>query len=294
MSEDTPNRDLVERAEDLILRLREVRSARIYTDEEGGITEIHVVAATERAPKLIARDVETALKASLGVSIDYRKIGVVVLDPAKEVSSPDRGHFGATHPGDTPERRAEEAEPPVDLRELLAEPGEEPPVEAAAGGAGAEAPPAPRGAGAQPGLEFLEEDARLRFRSLSLSIEEGRVEAEVKLEKNGLVVAGVVSGPRGGRGNIECAAMAAVDAVQELLDEKVRLTLGSAVEVAIDGRAAVCAVVHVSDGRRVTSYAGAVLCGDDRGEAAALAVLDALNRPLGRWKLRREIHYRIV
>ena len=294
MAEDTPNRDLVERAEDLILRLREVRSARIYTDEEGGITEIHVVAATERAPKLIARDVETALKASLGVSIDYRKIGVVVLDPAKEASSPDRGHFGATHPGDMPEGRAEEAEPPVDLRELFVEPGEEPPVATAAEGAEPAAAPAPRNAGGQPVLEFLEEDARLRFKSISLNIEEGRVEAEVKLEKNGLVVAGAVSGPRGGRSNIECAAMAAVDAVQELLEEKVRLTLGGAVEIEIEGDAAVCAVVRASDGRRVTSYIGCVLCGDDRGEAAALAVLDALNRPLGRWKLRREIHYRIV
>lgn len=294
MSEDTPNRDLVERAEDLILRLREVRSARIYTDEEGGITEIHVVAATERSPKLIARDVETALKASLGVSIDYRKIGVVVLDPAKEAQPPERGHFGATHPGDTPEHRADEAEPPVDLRELLAEPGEEPPVAAAAEGAATVSAPAPRDAGGQPALEFLEEDARLRFKSISLSIEEGRVEAEVKLEKNGLVVAGAVSGPRGGRSNIECAAMAAVDAVQELLEEKVRLTLGGAVEIEIEERAAVCAIVRVSDGRRVANYVGCVLCGDDRGEAAALAVLDALNRPLGRWKLRREIHYRIV
>jgi len=83
--EDKPNKDIIERAEDLILRLREVQSARIYADEQGAISEIHVVAVTDRAPKLIARDVESCLKATLGLTIDYRKIGVVVIDPAKDV-----------------------------------------------------------------------------------------------------------------------------------------------------------------------------------------------------------------
>jgi hypothetical protein len=45
--------------------------------------------------------------------------------------------------------------------------------------------------------------------------------------------------------------------------------------------------------RSVESYAGCALIGDERNESAVFAVLDALNRPLGTWKLRREIHYTI-
>ena len=63
MRDGFSEREIVYRAEDLILRLRDVRSSRIITDETGAISEIHVVASSDRSPKMIARDVETALKA---------------------------------------------------------------------------------------------------------------------------------------------------------------------------------------------------------------------------------------
>ncbi|RJR28505.1 MAG: hypothetical protein C4574_04690 [Candidatus Latescibacterota bacterium] len=284
MLDDVPNRDLIVRAEDLILRLREVRSARIYTDEEGRITEIHVVAETERAPKLIARDVETCLKAALGISVDYRKIGVVVMEPRKETS----GGEGAVRDPAPPEPAAppadETAEEPVDLRELLAEAGEAPSLEPARAGSAEEGS----------ALEFLEEDARVRFRSIGVTIEGERVEVEVKLEKSGLVVTGVGSDVRRCGSHAAAAAAAALAAVGELVDESVHLCLDGVAEAAIAGRPAVCVVVSVVRGREAARFAGCALAGDDRSESAALAVLDALNRPLGRWKLRREIHYRIT
>jgi hypothetical protein len=79
----------------------------------------------------------------------------------------------------------------------------------------------------------------------------------------------------------------------ELLDENIHLCLSGIEEVTIENRTAVCAVVHAVQGRRVTSYGGCALVGQDRNEPAVLAVLDALNRPLGKWKLRKEIHYTI-
>ena len=279
MLDETPNRDLIERAEDLILRLRDVRSARIYADEEGKIAEIHVVAATERAPKLIARDVETVLKAGLGVSIDYRKIGVVVMEPRRKEPEEDATPAAPAQAPETPHQDAA-ADEPVDLRELIDESAKTPETEAEAPGTG-------------PALEFLEEDARVRYRSIRATIEGDRIEVEVKLEKSGLVVTGVGSDVRRGESPAEAAATAALEAIADILDEEFRLRLDGVEELPLDGRMAICVGVSAVRGREATHYVGSVLAGDDRNESTVLAVLDALNRPLGRWKLRREIHYRI-
>ncbi|MEJ2722407.1 MAG: hypothetical protein P8181_14910 [bacterium] len=61
-------------------RIQGVSSCRISTDEAGEITEVHVVATAKKAPKFVARDVESCLKAMAGVEVDHRKIGVVVFD----------------------------------------------------------------------------------------------------------------------------------------------------------------------------------------------------------------------
>ena len=278
MIEEQPGRDTVERAEDFILRLREVQSARIYTDERGEITEIHVVAATDRAPKLIARDVETLLKASLGLSVDYRKIGVVVVDPLKDAA--DRSGVRDDQQGAAAER-TERRQPVVDLEEMLREEPD-----------GCH-PSEIRSEQEETQLEFLEADARVRFKNLSMSIEEERIDVEVRLEKSGLVVTGS-QGDLRYRGTLsETIAGAAIHAISELLDENIHLCLSGVAEAVIGNRMAVCAVVHAVQGRNVTSYAGCALIGQDRNEAAVLAVLDALNRPLGTWKLRKEIHYTI-
>jgi hypothetical protein len=64
--------------------LRDVRSASIVTDRDGGILEVHVVASDERSPKQIARDVESMLVAKLGIRIDHRKISVAQVDGGGE------------------------------------------------------------------------------------------------------------------------------------------------------------------------------------------------------------------
>jgi hypothetical protein len=343
--EDKPNRDIIERAEDLILRLREVQSARIDADEQGRISEIHVVAATDRAPKLIARDVESCLKAALGLAIDYRKIGVVVIEPGKGPPVHHASGNGASHGG------AHEIEPIVELEEIVDErlsesPGEQreagprwelgekrerwiwggPPGERASErSAGERAPetpagdrPAERPVGGparppRPGpggpsdgprgveapraesarLEFLEVDARVRFKGLRVTIEEDRLDAEVRLARGPLEVTGS-QGDYRVRGKLyETIAGATLHAVSELLDENIRLCLSGVQEVTLGGRMALCAVVSALDGRSTASYVGCAMIGEERGESAVLAVLDALNRPLGTWKLRTSVHYTI-
>ncbi len=79
MSEQRYPQEVIERAEILVNRIQGVSSCRISTDEVGAITEIHVVALPHKAAKLVARDVESCLKAELGMEVDHRKIGVVVI-----------------------------------------------------------------------------------------------------------------------------------------------------------------------------------------------------------------------
>jgi hypothetical protein len=80
MSEQRYPSDVIERAEALVSRIQGISSCRITTDEVGEITEVHVVATSQKPSKLVARDVETCLKAMIGIQVDHRKIGVVVFD----------------------------------------------------------------------------------------------------------------------------------------------------------------------------------------------------------------------
>jgi hypothetical protein len=99
MSEPRYSPDLVERAEAHVSRIQGVSSCRISTDETGVITEIHVVATSQKPEKLVARDVETCLKATLGMNVDHRKISVALVEPAKP-----------GHPSSDGQREAAEAE----------------------------------------------------------------------------------------------------------------------------------------------------------------------------------------
>ncbi len=313
MRDGFSEREIVYKAEDLILRLRDVRSSRIITDETGAISEIHVVASSDRSPKMIARDVETALKAELGLEIDYRKIGVVMMDPVgrgdeeKSESPTEDMHLvdiesdsvsaddmvderfvevdSEAVPEEIPapfiERRRAPEPPPEPVTISFMAPAEEIPADDEIPDDG------------ESGLEFLEDSTRIEFRGLNLSMEAESIKAEVRLTSNGLEVIGCVDECCGNRPVIEIVAGAAVKALVELLDENFHLCLSEVRELDIKGRKALVAVVDMVRGRDSSSYSGCAFVGRDSGEAAVMAVLDAVNRPFGRWKSRREIHYRI-
>ncbi len=71
------------------MRIQGVASCRIKTDANGQVTEVHVVARSGKPPKFIARDVEGALKAGMDLDVDYKKIGVVMVDAGAPPSSPE-------------------------------------------------------------------------------------------------------------------------------------------------------------------------------------------------------------
>lgn len=91
MAEQRHTPDTIARAEQAVGRIQGISSCRISTDPSGAITEVHVVASAKKPLKLIARDVETCLMAEMGIAVDYKKIGVVLLESSTAAERKERG-----------------------------------------------------------------------------------------------------------------------------------------------------------------------------------------------------------
>ena len=73
----------IKRAEELILTLPGVISARIIAGDSGAIDQIHVLTTSELTPKQMVRNIESALIAHLAMRIDHRKISVATTNETK-------------------------------------------------------------------------------------------------------------------------------------------------------------------------------------------------------------------
>lgn len=71
-----------DQVEKVIRQLRDVLSARVVVDKNGAIQEIHVLVSSNRSPKQVVRDIESALLASHGIVVDHRKISVAQMQGA--------------------------------------------------------------------------------------------------------------------------------------------------------------------------------------------------------------------
>jgi len=76
MSIASPRSPLVAGAERLLCSLAGIVSARVVTDRDGQLAEIHVLATDALHPKQVVRNVESALRAGLGLEIDRRIVSV--------------------------------------------------------------------------------------------------------------------------------------------------------------------------------------------------------------------------
>jgi len=76
MSIASPRSPLVAGAERLLCSLAGIVSARVVTDRDGQIAEIHVLATDALHPKQVVRNVESALRAGLGLEVDRRIVSV--------------------------------------------------------------------------------------------------------------------------------------------------------------------------------------------------------------------------
>jgi hypothetical protein len=87
----------IKRAEELILTLPGVVSAKIMESESGAVEQIHVLTTAELTPKQVVRNIESALMAHLAMRVDHRKISVAITSEPK-ASRPTPAHPSAAHP----------------------------------------------------------------------------------------------------------------------------------------------------------------------------------------------------
>jgi hypothetical protein len=72
--------------EGLISALHGVMASSVVLDASGRVEEIHVLADAQMHPKQIVRNIESALSAGLGVTVDRRLISVAQVRPEHEAS----------------------------------------------------------------------------------------------------------------------------------------------------------------------------------------------------------------
>jgi hypothetical protein len=86
----------IKRAEELILTLPGVVSAKIIESDSGAVEQIHVLTTAELTPKQVVRNIESALMAHLAMRVDHRKISVAITSEPK--SRPTPAQPMAAHP----------------------------------------------------------------------------------------------------------------------------------------------------------------------------------------------------
>ncbi len=232
----------IKRAEELILTLPGVISARIIAGDSGAIDQIHVLTTSELTPKQMVRNIESALIAHLAMRIDHRKISVAT----------------------TTEQKAKPK-----LHEPDVEP-DSPPVQERVENREAAAPPAPRTGPFARRLYF--EDVEVRgSRSKGLS-------CRVTLRKGNASYIGEALGIEGDRSRVELAARATLLAIADADNREGQLGVqGVKVFDAFD-RTFVFVAVSVRSGRENKVLTGSVELRESQESAGVLAVLDATNR----------------
>jgi hypothetical protein len=78
----------IQRAEELILTLPGVVSAKIIESESGSVEQIHVLTTAELTPKQVVRNIESALMAHLAMRVDHRKISVATTSETRPRPTP--------------------------------------------------------------------------------------------------------------------------------------------------------------------------------------------------------------
>ncbi len=71
----------VQEYKELLCRLAGVLGAHIVPGDSGAIEEIHILTTTDKRPKAIVRDVQSALASQFGLEVDHQTVSVAQLRP---------------------------------------------------------------------------------------------------------------------------------------------------------------------------------------------------------------------
>lgn len=237
----------IEGAEDLLLSLHGVISARVVAKPGGDVDEIHLLTTHEISPKQTVRNVESALLAHFHLTVDHRKISV------------------AQTVGEKPRPEVPAAPPPAP--------------------AAVEKPATPT-VEASPSVHVFPQQIESRILFVGLQVESQRahrVRFQVELEWQGERCRGEATGADLARTRLETVAHAALRAVEATAEEEdefqpFSLALdGVKTLEAFDRRYALVAV-NAFRGREVVSLSGSALIEDSPDKAVVLATLQATDR----------------
>jgi hypothetical protein len=253
--------DEIAKAEGKVGRIKGIEACRISSDEKGTITEVHVVASSDKPARLIARDVESCLKAEMNMDVDHRIIGVVMFDSPE----PDTGIEEQPQSRKGPDTSVNPETPAV---AIVTE---------------------------EPVLEFPVEEyaSRFAFRSVNLFLSHNGTRAEVELSRDDVAAYGKSDSSRPGRSPFAEIADATLNAVSEFLDETTRLCLGDVRRVAVDDTHVIVAKVDLVTARDRKSLAGASVIAGNENQTVVFATLDAVNRVLGKLDFKSAVEYKI-
>ncbi len=95
----------LKRAEELLVTLPGVISARIVADISGAIDEIHMLASPELPAKQMVRNAESALIAHLGLRVDHRKISIATTTDTTQRAGESRVKQRSNGDAEVPRRR---------------------------------------------------------------------------------------------------------------------------------------------------------------------------------------------
>ncbi|MEX1183921.1 MAG: hypothetical protein WEF86_11865 [Gemmatimonadota bacterium] len=227
--------------EGLISALRGVLAARVSLSTLGRIEEIHVLADEQLHPKQIVRNIESALSAGLGVTVDRRMISVA------QVRGDEADLFQA-------DEAASEASPDASPPEVT--------PDAASHAVARDTSIAAR-------YVFVGYDARTQ--------PDLEAVCRVTIRRGNEVISGSGAGPSTPLGRAQAAARAVFAAIAAAREDQT-LGLEGATLVQSHGRDYVLVAAHATTGRDTLSLTGLAGLLRSPEEAAILASLQATNR----------------
>ena len=248
----TATMTLATKAEAEIRNLRDIEGVSVRVDGDV-IREIHVVTRSDRSPKQIVRDIQTILRAKVGVAIDHRVVSVA-------------------------QARHDDAPP-------LAAPSPAP-ADAAEGAA-----PARSAQSQDADDEPLARDERIRFEGVNLFVSGSRTQAQVELRWKGLPRMGSASGHATRDESHQLIAQATASAVQEFLSDPVAITVQGVEFMDIGRRRLVVVCLTLLAHRKEKALTGSCIVEQDTPQAVVLAALAAMNRVVGGMRVKEPTEY---
>jgi hypothetical protein len=240
--------------EGLISALTGVIAARVAVSTSGRVEEVHVLADEQLHPKQIVRNIESALSAGLGMSVDRRLVSVA------QVRGDEPAVFDDT-------RLQSDARPAGEA--AAAAPGGPTP-------AGAETDPhAATQTGAYPLRDIVSRYVFVGYDARTQPDLEAA--CRVTIRRGNEVISGTGTGPSTILGRAQAAARAVFAAIAAARRDHT-LGLEGATLVETHGRSYVLVAAHAAAGRESLPLTGAAALHRSPEEAAILASLQATNR----------------